>query len=125
MKLFCLLAAAALTLCAQTVNYSGKWLIERPSRFGRPQSNILMLNHIGAEVTGTLEARFSDFDGSPVNRDILGGKVENGVLTFYVWTGRDKPVKALYKGTMSGDAITFSVTGPESQAREVTAKRTR
>jgi hypothetical protein len=134
MRALCLVAALVLNLSAQTVNYSGKWLIERPQRFGRSQQNILTLNQVGNQVTGTLEGRFSDFSGSPVNRDILDGKVDNGVLTFYVWTGLDKPVKTFYKGTMSGDAITFSITGgltptPGSSApptpREITAKRTK
>jgi hypothetical protein len=132
MRTLLLTTLFALTAAAQTVNYSGKWLIEQPGRGGRPQQSILALNQVGTEVTGTLGARYSDSDGSPIHRDILDGKVEGGVLSFYIWTGQDKPVKAFYKGTMSGETIDFAVTGaaatgsgaPAPQSRQL-AKRTK
>jgi hypothetical protein len=128
-----LLLSTLLTIAAaaQAVNYSGKWMIEQPGRGGRVQQNILTLNHVGSEVEGTFGARFSDSDGSPVHREVLGGKVENGVLSFYVWTGRDKPSKLFYSGTLSGETIEFTITGAASsggatpQPRKVVAKRTK
>jgi hypothetical protein len=41
----------------------------------------------------------------------MDGKVEGDTLTFYVWVGGDEPVKQTYQGTMSGEEITFTVTG--------------
>jgi hypothetical protein len=132
MRTLLLTALITLTAAAQTVNYSGKWLIEQPGRGGRPQQSILALNQVGTEVSGTLGARYSDSDGSPIHRDILDGKVEGGVLSFYIWTGRDKPVKAFYKGTMSGETINLTITGaatdpgaPAPQPRQLVAKRTK
>ena len=129
------LIALATIAAAQTLNYSGKWMIEQPGRFGRMQQSILTLNQVGTKVTGTLEAGASDSDASPVSRDILDGKVEAGVLSFYLWAGRDKPAKTFYKGTMSGESINFTVTGGVGQpgpngttrppeSRQLAAKRT-
>jgi hypothetical protein len=129
-----LLLSALLTLAAaaQSANYSGKWLIEQPGRGGRVQRSILTLNHVGSEVEGMFGARFSDSDGSPVHREILAGKVENGVLSFYVWSGSDKPAKAFYRGTLSGETIEFTIIGGAAspgaappQPRKVVAKRTK
>ena len=132
MRTLLLTTLLTLAAAAQTVNYSGKWLIEQPGRGGRVQRSILTLNQVGSEVDGAFGARFSDSDGSPVHREILAGKVENGVLSFYVWSGADKPVKAFYSGTISGETIEFTVTGGAAgpggaapQTRKIVAKRTK
>jgi hypothetical protein len=112
------LAVLLLALSAQpafAVNFSGKWAIQSPAgaRGGRGGSTILVLNHVGDEVTGTISGRGNAGTGSPVNTEVLGGKVEGDVISFYVWTGTDQPAKTSYRGTMSaaGDEIQFTVTG--------------
>ena len=71
---------------------------------------------------------------SPTHNEILDGKVEGDTLTFYVWTGLDRPMKAYYKGTLSGEEIKFTVTGGaqrgsagpdagQQEPRQITAKR--
>src|SRR5215468_2505079 len=136
------LAVLLLALAAQpafAVNFSGKWAIPTPAgaRGGRGGPTILVLNHVGAEVTGTISGRGNLGTGSPVNTEVLGGKVEGDVLSFYVWTGTDQPTKTSYRGTMSaaGDEIQFTVTGGrgggfgggqgagQPAALQVTAKR--
>jgi hypothetical protein len=97
---------------ASAANFSGKWAIQNPSgRGGRGGPTILVLNQVGNEVTGTMGQRVDMGSGSPVGQDIMFGKVEGDTLTFYVWVGGDEPVKQTYRGTMSGDEITFTVTG--------------
>ena len=107
-----------LTLAAQpafAVNFSGRWAIPAAAgaRGGRGGLTILVLNHVGDEVAGTISGRGNAGTGSPVNTDVLGGKVEGDVISFYVWTGTDQPAKTSYRGTMSaaGDEIQFTVTG--------------
>jgi hypothetical protein len=132
-----LLGLAAMPAFA--ANYSGKWAIQPAAgaRGGRGGPTILVLNHVGNEVTGTITARIDAGTGSPVNTEILAGKVEGDVLSFYVWTGTDQPAKTTYKGTMSpaGDEIQFTVTGGRgggqpgrgqpSGPQEMTAKRSK
>ena len=97
-------------------NFSGKWVIERSGRGQTPQITTLILNQVGAEVGGSISARIDAGSASPVNTEILDGKVEGDTITFYVWTGLDRPVKAFYKGTLSGDEIKFTVTGGAVEA---------
>ena len=106
-----LLGIAAMPALA--INFSGKWAIESPGRGGRGGApTILVLNHVGKEVTGTIAARSDAGTGSPVNSEILGGVVEGDTISFYVWSGTDQPVKAMYKGTASGEeTIEFTITG--------------
>ena len=90
------------------------------------------------EVTGSISSRIDEGSASPVYTEILDGKVEGDTITFYVWTGLDRPVKAYYEGTLSGEEIKFTVTGGaaesgglagpgagagQSAQRQVTAKR--
>lgn len=100
---------------AFAANFSGKWAIQPATgaRGGRGGPTILVLNHVGNEVTGTISGRENAGTGSPVNTEVLGGKVEGDVLTFYVWTGTDQPAKTTYRGTLSasGDEIQFTITG--------------
>ena len=129
---------AASATAAAAVNFSGKWAIETPGRSGRGPSPILILNHVGKEVTGTITARSDAGTGSPVNTEILGGVVEGDAITFYVWSGTDQPVKTIYKGILSGDdTIEFTVTGGpagggsfamgrgQSGPQKITARRTK
>lgn len=127
-------------VAGEAMNFSGKWVIETPGRGGQVQRTVLVLNQVGAEVEGTVAARIDAGTGSPSNTEILDGKVESDTLTFYIWTGRDRPVKAHYKGTLSGEEIRFTVIGGvgvpgslggpgsganQSSSRQLTAKRTK
>jgi len=127
-----LLACAA--WAASGVNFSGKWVIESAGgRGGQMRQTVLVLNHVGGEVEGTIGARGNAGSGAPTSgTEILDGKVEGDTISFYVWGGRsDRPSKTFYEGTMSGDEITFTVTGSgsgfggrgQSGPQEMTAKR--
>jgi hypothetical protein len=115
---------AVLANDAPTANFSGKWVIEGQDRSpGQPVTN-LILNQVGNQVTGSISARTDAFSASPVNTEILDGVVENDTVTFYVWAGLDRPAKAFYTGTLSGDEIKFTVTGGgQGKPREVKASR--
>ncbi len=106
--------SAANLVAVQAVNFSGKWVIEAPGRGGQVRRTILLLNQVGTEVDGTIAAGIDAGTGSPSNTEILDGKIDSDALTFYVWTGRDRPVKAHYKGMLSGEEIKFTVTGGAS-----------
>ena len=133
-------AASTVSLVAQALNFSGKWVIEIAGRGGQLQRIALLLNQVGNEVDGSISTRIDAGSGSPNNIEILDGKVERDTLTFYVWTGRDRPVKAHYKGMLSGEEIRFTVTGgagnpggfttpasstSQASPRQLTAKRAR
>jgi hypothetical protein len=128
-----LLVLAALPTWA--ANFSGKWTIQPASGRGggRGAAVVLELNQVGAEITGTIAARIDAGSASPVGTEVLGGKVEGDSVSFYVWTGVDQPVKALYRGTLapSGDEIQFTVTGGPAGGRgqtspqQLTARRSK
>lgn len=102
---------------ALAANFSGKWAIQPQSgRGGRGGPTILVLNQVGSEVTGNIGARTDAGTGSPVNTEVIDGKVEGNIISFYVWTGTDQPVKTIYRGTMSatGDEIGFTVAGGDA-----------
>jgi hypothetical protein len=124
-------------LSAPEVNFSGKWVIEGANRGPMRQPTVLILNQVGNEVTGSISSQIFAASASPTHNEILDGKVEGDTLTFYVWTGLDRPVKAYYKGTLSGEEIKFTVTGGAGlsgfagpgvggqEPRQITAKRTK
>jgi hypothetical protein len=116
----CVLLAVA-SMALPVANFSGKWAIQNPGGRGRGGATIVVLNQTGTEVTGTFGQRIDNGSGSPVGWEVLGGKVEGDTISFYIWTGVDEPVKQLYKGTLSGDEITFAVTG--GAASKVVARR--
>ena len=135
---FLILSALFGTLAtvASAANFSGRWVIQTPGRGGQMISTTIVLNQVGNEVSGNivLPARISS--ASPINTEVIDGKVEGDTISFYVWTGSDEPVKAMYKGTMSGDEIKFTVTGGvtgpggggqrgQAAPREVIARRAR
>ncbi len=105
------LLLAVLAIAAPVANFSGKWVIEPQGRSPGQSVTTLILNQVGNQVTGSISSRTDAFSASPVNTEILDGVVENDTVTFYVWTGLDRPVKAFYKGTLSGEEIKFTVTG--------------
>jgi hypothetical protein len=104
-------------LIAASVNVSGKWAVQAaPAAGGGTQQAQLMylnLNQIGTVVRGQLVSSNprSSSAASPIHTDVWDGKVEGDAITFYVWAGRDQVVKTYYKGVISGEQITFTVTG--------------
>jgi hypothetical protein len=114
--LICALAAAA-----PAANFSGKWAIVTDGRGGASQQTTLVLNQVGVELEGTLTPPVRGGDSTPVDSDIIDGKVDGDTVMFYVWTGSDRPQKAFYKGTLTGDQITFTVTSGAGSAPAGTA----
>ncbi len=124
-------------LSTPAVNFSGKWVIEGAATNRGPMRppTVLILNQVGNEVTGSISSGNFAASASPTHTEILDGKVEGDTLTFYVWTGLDRPVKAYYKGTLSGEEMKFTVTGGarfggpagpgsgQQEPRQITAKR--
>jgi hypothetical protein len=104
------LLPAVLAIAAPT-NFSGKWIVDAPGGSPGQPVTILILNQVGNQVTGSVSGRTDAFSASPANTEILDGVVENDTLTFYVWTGVDRPEKALYKGMLDGDEIKLTITG--------------
>jgi hypothetical protein len=143
MKTLCLsFWLSIVALAAVAPNFSGKWVIEEPGGAVTRQTTTttLVLNQIGNEVTGTIASPDDAGSASPTHSEILDGRVEGETLTFYVWTGLDRPMKAYYKGTLAGDEIRFVVTGGapalggfsgaaagagKGSPQQITARRTR
>jgi hypothetical protein len=108
MKKYSLWLLSCAFLLAQATNFSGRWAMPG----GRGGQMILTLNQVGNEVSGAFAAPARNGGtGAPVNQEILDGKVNGNIITFYVWTGNDVPAKQMYKGTMSSDQITWEITG--------------
>ncbi len=109
-------------------------LLDRPDRTVQVT---LILNQVGSEVTGSAVSTTRASSGSPAGTEIHGGKAEGDTIFFYVWTGRDKPVKRVFRGRLSGEEIRFTVTGSPVRfdvrgrrldpldPQEVTARRTK
>lgn len=93
-------------------NFSGKWLLTRQAATGGrvPAPIVVTLNQVGKEVTGSITPPRGNSTGSPANVDVYGGKVYGDAISFYLWTGLDKPVKNMYEGKLNADEITFTVT---------------
>ncbi len=104
------LAIAAVPLSA--ANFSGKWLFTRAGSTGGRGSAamVVILNQVGNELTGSISPPRGNSTGSPANVDVLGGKVDGDAVSFYLWTGLDKPVRNIYEGKLNGDEIVFTVT---------------
>jgi hypothetical protein len=114
---------------AAPVNFSGRWTIPAPAGRGggRGAPTVLVLNQAGDEVTGSITVRIDPGTSSPVNTEVLGGRVASDALSFYVWAGTDQPTKTTYKGTLSssGDEMVLTVTGGRGGPQQLTAKRTK
>ena len=134
--------SGSLLIAASAVSVSGRWAMQTTQAAGggtqQAQTLYLVLNQVGTVVRGQLvsSSSRSSSAASPSHTDVWDGKVEGDVITFYVWAGRDQVVKTYYKGVISGEQITFTVTGsapsynfrgernPPADARTVIAKRT-
>jgi len=115
-----LCAMVALPLTA--ANFSGKWLFTRQGGGRGNPPVVVTLNQIGSEVTGSLAPPRGNSTGSPAYTDVLGGKVDGDTISFYLWTGLDKPVKNFYQGKLAGEEILFTLT-VDGRTFQVTAKR--
>ena len=107
------IAIAALAVPLSAANFSGKWLFTRqvgPGGGRGPAPTVVVLNQVGNELTGSVAPPRGNSTGSPANSEVLGGRVEGETISFYLWTGFDKPVKHCYQGKLSGDEIVFTVT---------------
>lgn len=93
-------------------NFSGKWLLTGQTATGGrvPAPIVVTLNQVGKEVTGSITPPRGNSTGSPANVDVYGGKADGDAISFYLWTGLDKPVKNMYEGRLNGEEITFTVT---------------
>jgi hypothetical protein len=94
-------------------NFAGKWLIETETPFGRART-ILELSQVEEKVGGTMMTvirGMSRFGLPPsLQQQIHGAKIDGKTLTFYVWTGRDEPLKDIYKGVLTDKGeISFEV----------------
>jgi hypothetical protein len=93
-------------------NFAGKWLIETETPPGRTRT-ILELSQVGENVGGTLTVirGMSGLSLPPsLQQQIHGAKIDGKTLTFYVWTGRDEPLKDIYKGVLTDKGeISFEV----------------
>jgi hypothetical protein len=122
---------------SSAANFSGKWAMEILDRPDRSVQVTLILNQVGSEVTGSALSRTRTSSGSPAGSEIHGGRAEGDTISFYVWTGRDKPVKRVFRGRLVGEEIRFTVTGGPARfdvrgnrldpldPQEVTATRTK
>ena len=111
-SLLCL-ALAVLALPLSAANFSGKWALTRqPSPGGGRggSATILVLNQVGDQVTGSVSPPIGVSTGSPTYTDVLDGKVDGDTISFYLWTGLDKPVKNYYRGKLSDSEIVFTIT---------------
>ncbi|MGQ9633139.1 MAG: hypothetical protein ACUVXB_02740 [Bryobacteraceae bacterium] len=111
-RLLCLLLAIA-PLSVWAANFSGSWALQvpRPGRASQMETLYLTLNQVGNTVSGHVRAAVPPYSGSPLNTEIWDGKVEGDTISFYVWTGQDRPAKVHYKGILSGEEIQFTITG--------------
>src|ERR1700737_4429734 len=94
-------------------NFAGKWLIETETPFGCART-ILELSQVEEKVGGTMMTvirGMSRFGLPPsLQQQIHGAKIDGKTLTFYVWTGRDEPLKDIYKGVLTDKGeISFEV----------------
>lgn len=112
--LLCGLCAVAYGQAQGGGNVSGKWVIERTAPNGNVQRVPMEFNQAQGRVDGSVGG-FSGGGGSaaPINNEIFDGRMDGQTLSFYVWRGADRPVRAYYKGTLNqaGDEIVFTVTG--------------
>ncbi len=104
-----------LAVAAAAQNFSGKWSISTQTGRGT-STRVIVLNHVGDEVTGTITPQDNRWTTGPFDGTIHGGKVDkSGTLRFHVWFLRDEPVPQVFEGKMSPDGreIVFTVTTGE------------
>ncbi len=101
---------------------SGKWVAQVPGRQGQTAEQTFTFKVDGASLTGTVSSQRGD-------QEISEGKVSGGDISFVVVRKmQDMEMKSLYKGTISGSEIKFTMEqqggrGGGRPPAEFTAKR--
>ena len=107
---------------AAAADVSGKWVAQVPGRQGQTMEQTFTFKVDGANLTGTISSQRGD-------QQISEGKVSGNDITFVVVRKmQDMEMKSLYKGTVAGNEIKFSMTmqggrGGDRPPTEFTAKR--
>lgn len=107
---------------AAAADISGKWVAQVPGRQGQTMEQTFTFKVDGANLTGTVSNARGD-------QEISEGKVSGNDISFAVVRKmQDMEMKSLYKGTVAGNEIKFSMTmqggrGGDRPPAEFTAKR--
>jgi len=95
-----LLGLVALTALAADV--SGKWVAQMPGRGGQTREATFTFKADGEALTGTVSGPRGDME-------ISDGKISGDEISFsQTMEFNGNTMKILYKGTISGDQITFT-----------------
>jgi hypothetical protein len=115
MSLSRLILLSLISTVTYAQNFSGTWSWSTAGTRGS-STRVLVLNHVGDEVTGTITPQTNGWTSGPFDGAIHGGRVDkSGNLRFHVWFLRDEPVPQVFEGKLSanGREITFTVTTGE------------
>ena len=123
MKIFrtsirCAIALAALTLWMSfAADIDGKWTAQTEGRRGA-RTATLTLKADGSTLTGSMEG------GRGAAVAITNGMIDGANISFRVVREfRDNKFTQDYKGTLSGNQLTLTVTGERGGSREITFTR--
>ncbi len=125
MRTVVLTSVALLLVCAfgaAAADISGKWVAQVPGRQGQTQEQTFTFKVAGGTLTGTVSSQRGD-------QEISEGKVSGDEISFVVVRKfQDMEMKSVYKGTVAGNEIKFSMTqaggrGGDRPPTEFTAKR--
>lgn len=112
-KLAILVFAAGLATSLVAADASGKWFAKAPARGDTLVDVTFVLKVEGNKLTGTV-------DGVRGLKPIANGQVSDDSISFVV---EDERGNQTFKGTVSGDEIKFTRTGPRGEPRPFTANR--
>lgn len=83
---------------------SGKWVAQMPGRGGQTREATFTFKADGEALTGTISGPRGDME-------ITDGKISGDQISFsQIMEFNGNQMKILYKGTISGDEITFTRT---------------
>jgi|ERR1700722_13730260 len=92
----------SLTLTALAADVSGKWVAQMPGRDGQTREATFTFKADGERLTGTVS-------GPRGEAEISDGKISGDEISFsQTMEFNGNQMKILYKGTISGDQITFT-----------------
>lgn len=106
-------ACAMLSSFVAAADASGKWFAKVPGRGDNLIDTTFVLKVEGNKITGT-------YDGLRGQKPIANGEAAGDTISFVI---EDERGNQTFKGTVSGDEIKFTRTGPSGQPRPFTAKR--
>jgi|SRR5580658_4552047 hypothetical protein len=91
-----------LSMTAMAADITGKWTAQMPGRGGQTREATFNFKVDGNTLTGTVSGPQGDMD-------ISDGKIDGDSISFkQTMEFNGNTVKILYKGTVSGDQITFT-----------------